>query len=970
MAFTFDGSKIKGNNIVFIYEECAYPGLRRAAGWVRDDIADVFGAKPIAVEYANFADTAAFYQYPVFFGTVGNSVILDKLADAGALDLFAIAHEREVYSFSVIDDLEYEGFHFESALVIAGSDKRGSIYGLLKLSEMLGVSPFTDWLDIKPQKLSQYTIGAGSSFVSKTPSVYYRGFFINDEWPAFGNFCTKRYGGFTAKMYEHVFELLLRLKGNYLWPAMWSSVFYDDGPGMASADLADELGVIMGTSHHEPCMRQGEEYSHVRGKDSIYGDAWDFVSNREGIIKFWEDSLEERSRLENVVTVGMRGEADTPILSSGSTLADNAALLRDVIATQNGIIHEKYQKDIMDIPRMLALYKEVEPFYYGDGKIPGIKGCSELDGVTLLLCDDNFGNLRRLPDEDERDHAGGFGMYYHFDYHGDPISYEWFNTSYLPKVWEQMTSAYDNGIRKMWIVNVGDIFTNEYPLAFFLDLAYDFDRWGTNNRASAREYTGEFVRRNIPHPDEKVQKEAADLLLGYTSVTYRRRTEAMNADVYAPFAFAESERQLGIMEDLEKTAQRLYRDEYSSSFAFYELVYLPLTAVLNVQKMWIYTGMNHAYARMGSTVANTLAGRISDCIREDRKLVDALHTIHKGKWYGMGLSEHIGFKYWCEEQCQYPIVHTFECANKPRLIVSIPSTGEYTEGGFWTGRELTLPDAIDPSSDGGYIELSTASAGRVSYSIESDDGFIKIEDHKRSVKCGKSRKVFALVDRSAIDPKEKDPAGTIRITSENNTIVIRVPVGIERLPEKTEKNTYTGIFNDDGSGYISIAAVNWSKKTDSKTGSFETVEGLGREGSSVKAYPQNVIFAPDDSPKVTYSFMIEKAGMYDISLYTTPVNPPYPDNLLLFTYSVNSKDAVTEDMIPEGYSVAAGNAAWSAGVLDNIRIKTITARFTEGINELTIGALYPGFVLEKIVITHEGEELPYSYLGPQESFHS
>ena len=970
MSFSFTTSKIKDNNIVFIYEECAFPGVLRIAGCVRDDIGKVFGAKPIGVEYKNYADTAAFYPNPVFFGTVGNSRILDKLAQQGSVDLFAIAGEREVYSISVVDDLEFEGFHFESALVIAGSDKRGTIYGLFKISEMLGVSPFTDWLDIKPETLSQYTFESGEPIVSKTPSVYYRGFFINDEWPAFGNFCMKRYGGFTAKMYEHVFELLLRLKGNYLWPAMWSSVFYDDGPGMASAYLADELGVIMGTSHHEPCMRQGEEYSHVRGEGSIYGDAWDFRANRDGIIKFWEDSLEERSALENVVTVGMRGEADTPILSSGSTLADNAALLRDVIATQNEIVREKYQKDIMDIPRMLALYKEVESFYYGDGKTPGIKGCSELDGVTLLLCDDNFGNLRRVPDADEREHAGGFGMYYHFDYHGDPISYEWFNTTYLPKVWEQMTSAYDNGIQKMWIVNVGDIFTNEYPLAFFLDLAYDFDRWGTGNRTSARQYTEEFVRRNIPHHDEKVQKEAADILLGYTAVTYRRRTEAMNADVYAPFSFAESERQLGIIEDLEKRAERLYKDEYSSSFAFYELVYLPLKAVMNVQKMWIYTGLNHAYARMGSTVANTLAGRIDDCIKEDRKLVEGLHRIHGEKWYAMGLSEHIGFKYWCEEQCQYPIVHTFECANKPRLIVSIPSTGEYTEGGFWTGRELTLPDALDPSSDGGYIELSTASSGRVSYVIESDDGFIKIEDHKRSVKCGKSRKVFISVDRSAIGGDDKNPSGTVRVTSENNTIVIRVPVGIKRLPDKTEKNTYTGVFFDDGSGYISIVAVNWSKKTDSKSGSFETVEGLAREGSSIKAYPQNVIFTQADSPKVTYSFMIARAGRYDISLYTSPANPPYPDNTLLFSYSVNSLDTITDDMIPEGYSVAAGNTAWSEGVLDNIRIKTITVQLSEGINELTIGALYPGFVLEKIVITREGETLPYSYLGPPESFHS
>src|SRR5690625_4978268 len=294
-------------------------------------------------------------------------------------------------------------------------------------------------------------------------------------------------------MYDHVFELVLRLKGNYFWPAMWSARFYDDGPGLANAELADELGVVMGASHHEPCLRYGEEYKYLRGKDSKYGDAWNFRTNREGITKFWEDGLKRGSEFESVITVGMRGEADTPIMGREATLRDNIELLQDVLKTQNRLIQENVNPNLSEVPRMFALYKEVEPFFYGDEQTRGLMHAKELEDVILMFCDDNHGNLRTLPTEEMRQHKGGFGMYYHFDYHGGPISYEWINSSYLPKVWEQMTMAYDFGIRDLWIVNVGDIATMEFPLSYFLDLAYDFEKWGTNAINTTEQYTKEWI---------------------------------------------------------------------------------------------------------------------------------------------------------------------------------------------------------------------------------------------------------------------------------------------------------------------------------------------------------------------------------------------------------------------------------------------------------------------------------------------
>lgn len=270
-----------------------------------------------------------------------------------------------------------------------------------------------------------------------------------------------------------------------------------DGPGLASAQLADEYGIVMGLSHHEPCLRHGEEYSKVRGQDSIYGDAWDFRTNRDGITRFWEDGLRRNGQFENVITMGMRGERDSVLLGDDASLEGNIALLKKVIHTQNELIRKNVCPDLHTVPRMLALYKEVEPFFYGSEDVPGLKEDRELEDVIFLLCDDNHGWLRTLPDEDMRRHPGGYGMYYHFDYHGSPVSYELTNSTWLPQVWEQMTAAYEYGIRRLWIVNVGDLAFQELPLSYFMDLAFDYDTWGISAPDAATGYIRSWIQRQF-----------------------------------------------------------------------------------------------------------------------------------------------------------------------------------------------------------------------------------------------------------------------------------------------------------------------------------------------------------------------------------------------------------------------------------------------------------------------------------------
>ncbi|MCQ2481944.1 MAG: glycosyl hydrolase 115 family protein [Clostridia bacterium] len=1004
MSFVITSGDIKCGKVAIVCDNSAMSGVKKIALTLINDIEALFGAKPSLIQVKTGKEQMPVK--PIVIGTVGNSALLDKLQKEYSVELNNIRGKREVYIIREID----------GKLIIAGSDKRGTIYGMFALSEMMGVSPLINWMDIKPTKIDKYVIKTNYEFVSKEPSVRFRGFFINDEWPAFGNFCKKRFGGFNCKVYEQVFELLLRLKGNYLWPAMWSAIFPDDGPGLESAILADELGVVMGASHHEPCLRQGEEYKYLRGKDSPYGDAWNFIKNRDGITRFWEDGLKRSGKFENVITVGMRGEADTAIMGKEATLEDNINLLRDVLKTQNSLIKKYVNEDLDSVPRMLALYKEVEPYFYGDDKTPGLMGDPELDGVTLMLCDDNYGNLRTLPTEEMRNHKGGYGMYYHFDYHGLPISFEWFNTSFLPKIWEQMTTAYDFGVRDLWIVNVGDIFSNEFPLSYFLNMAYDFEKWGTSNAESPKEYTRLFSEKNFRGKLSTSEiKNAADLIEGYTKITNCRRTEAMNDKIYAPAVFGECNDKLEEVNTLIKRceAQRdklLSKGNRDTEFAYYELLYLPLTANLNVQKMWLLTTLNHYYASIGSTYALTLADEVEKCIAKDKALVAELHKIKNGKWYGMGLSEHIGFKYWCEEECEYPIIHSMEPANKKRLIATIPGTNQHTEGGVWTGRVMTLGAFLNPDCSvcNNAVQLSTASAKPVEYTIESNCEYVTFSTgNKKNVMFAngkaapyKSETVKISIDRDRIEKNGSsltgDSAPVITIKSEDKKIDIRVPVICSEKSKSKDVNiykwcaegevnpgntvtgmpSYTRVLPEGArqGKYIAIEAENYSCKNDGKFEGFKVIENYGRTISGIKAYPQNInFFEAGSMPSVTYKVDLPKAGKYTLELHTNPSNPCVngkngQDAWISFGLTVNKGDLQIVKTIEEGFAVGDGNMLWQRGVLDNVRRTYAEVELKEGINTLTIHAVSPNFVLTKLIIYQEGTEINQSYLGPKETY--
>lgn len=954
-------------------EQSAFPGVIRVTEKVAHDVELVSGKKPQILVEKEIPETleSSGEDWTIIAATKGKSSFLKKLEEAGSAELKELEQKRECYAWIFP---EIKNRTKSNLLVIAGSDKRGTIYGLFHLSEMLGVSPFVDWCGLMPPKQEKIELREDMACISKEPSVRYRGFFINDEWPAFGNWCNHNFGGFNAKAYDHVFELLLRLKGNYLWPAMWSARFADDGPDLLNAELADEYGIIMGMSHHEPCLRQGEEYKYLRGKNSVYGDAWNFRTNREGITKFWEDGLKRSGKFENVITVGMRGEADTAIMGKNATLEDNIQLLRDVLKTQKKLIQERVNPDLTKVPRMIALYKEVEEFFYGNEKTKGLMGAEELEDVILMLCDDNYGNLRTLPTEEMRKHAGGYGMYYHLDYHGWPVSYEWINSSYLPKIWEQMSMAYDFGVRELWMVNVGDIATQEFPLSFFLDMAYDFDRWGSRALNCTQEYTRKWVRQQFGSVEEETQDTIADILEQYTKIIHRRRPEALNPETYHPVQEKESSRIFEEEEQLLKKLQDVYetieKTNPQNLSAFISLVYYPAFGTMNLVKMQILAGWNHYYANLGAVCANDYGDEVERCMEQDRKAVEMYHQMDQGRWYGMGMSQHIGFTHWNEDECRNPVVMRVIPLKKRSILVAADGTAQHAEGSPWLDNTMKLKDFLNPDCTRASVTLYSRSDLKAEYKVLKKPGWLSVEPMEGWLDGVSQKKVrlnLTLIKQRLPETNQDTIQDSLEIATPEGKCEITVPVYTGNLQDK--KNVFV-----DTMGYLSIEAAHYVNSVPGnykdRQVKFENLQGYGKTNSAMKAFPSDACTVPgQDAPYLEYQFVLEESGTYEAEFYMQPSNPVTRENQLLYAVRINEEMTETVNAVEKDYQVGDQAEKWAEGVLSQIRRQTVSIKCRAGFNTLRVYHVTPGFVLEKIVIYPMGEKPEESYLGPAETYH-
>ena len=629
---------LNANNRVEIYmdtNDCK--GVSYAAHALLKDIKSVSGATATLTSDAGFQKKADTARPAILVGTIGHSAAIDQLVKQKRINGNLLKGKREKFIITLID----------GQLVIAGSDRRGTIYGIYELSQQMGVSPWYDWADVPVEHHDSIFVNKGI-YTDGEPAVRYRGIFLNDEAPCLTSWVKNTYGtGYgDHRFYQRVFELVLRLRGNMMWPAMWGWAFYADDP--ENEKTADEMGVVMSTYHHEPMARNHQEYARNR---KGWGP-WNYQKNKTNLQKFFREGIERMKGTEQIVTIGMRGDGDEAMSEEADT-----KLMTNIINDQRKIIADVTGRKASETPQVWALYKEVLDYYDKGMKVP--------DDVTLLLCDDNWGNVRRVPNAKERKHKGGWGLYYHVDYVGAPRNSKMLNVTPVQNPWEQLTLAYENGIDRLWILNVGDLKPMEYPISQFMDMAWNPRKYDVNN---ITRHTRDWCAQQF---GESQADEAARILNLICKYNGRCTPEMLDKNTYS-LENGEWQEVVNQYLQLEADALRQYNSLPAAYHdAYRQIILFPIELMSNLHQMYFAQAQNHALYKQGNPKANVWADECERLFKRDSLICDYYnHKMAGGKWNGMMTQKHIGYKSWNDDFEKDTCPELFRVTSKDGVIIS------------------------------------------------------------------------------------------------------------------------------------------------------------------------------------------------------------------------------------------------------------------------------------------------------------
>ncbi|MGY2078805.1 glycosyl hydrolase 115 family protein [Modestobacter sp. SYSU DS0657] len=984
---------VPGRAATLVVDPGEFEGVQRAVGDLAEDIAQVTGQTPKVVTGAVPAEREV-----VIVGTIGHSPLVDSLVAAGKVDVSGIAGEWETSLQQVVED-PMPGV--EQALVIAGSDQRGTIYGAYDVSRGIGVSPWQFWNDVVPRHRETVYVLPGRH-TQGTPDVKYRGFFINDENPQLGRWAPRFFGpgkaegfpnGFNAEFYGQVFETMLRLKANYLWPAVWGRAFAEDDP--ANHETASRYGVVMGTSHEAPMMRGIEEWNRhavpaqrdaagniVEPGSDPYGGTgeWSFRRNRAAIEAYWREGIQRMvdQGFEGVVTIGMRGNGDVALPDG-----EGIDLMQEIIATQRRIIEEVTGKPADQTPQVWTLYKEVQRYWDEGLRAP--------EDVTVIMTDDNWGNMRKLPQPSDA-RPGGFGLYYHFDYVGDGRNYKWVDTTPLPNLWEQLEQSASAGISDLWVTNVGDLKGNEVPTQFFLDYAWDTQRWGLDQ---LHEWERRFAAENF---GPTFAEDIAEVLHQYGVLQSRRKPELLNRaisldetkdlrtdpsavlydDEGNPFsltAYREMDRVTADWQELAAQADRLSKRVLPAQRdTFFQLVGYPVQATANVYELRNAQFTNLLYAEQGRAATNRLADEAEAHFAEDQAMADRYNTeIADGKWEGFQTQPHIGYgdveRYGPNAGWQQPEENHEALPDEiyPALQrIEVPAVAEM--GVAIEGSEQSWPASSAPAvlpvysryagTPAPYVEVFNKGTQAFEYTITPGVPWVHL-DKPRGRVTDQVRAELIVEWGRAPQGRTEVP---LTITGPDGAQVV-----VTAVIEKPDVRGAQGFV--EGGGYVSMNAEHYSRAVETNGVTWTTIPDIGRDSDGVKPYPLRTPRQTPggDSPHLAYEMHLTTTGPVDVTAYLSPRNDVLPPEGLQYAISIDDAPPQVVDIIAEtGANDTTMNRQWQRNTSDNVnRTTTQHVIETPGHHVLKFWMVDPTVVLQKLVVD-TGGELP-SYLGPPES---
>ncbi len=901
--------------------------VKKSADFLSDDIEKVSGKRPVVSTTDDFE-----VGNIIIIATVGKNPLIKKLVAEKKLNIDELKDKWERFIIKTIDN-PFAGV--KQALVIVGSDRRGTAYGVFTLSEKMGVSPWYWWADVPVEKHDEIYL-QNCNYTSNSPAVKYRGIFINDESPAFRKWAKEKFGGINHKCYEKIFELLLRNKANFMWPSMWlPTMFYVDDP--LNPKTADEYGIVMSTSHHEPMTRAHNEWGLYNGGE------WNYNTNKEKLQKFWRGGFERVGNFETVVTVGMRGDGDDGM--SEETAVD---LLKTIIKDQRKIISDVTGKPANETPQLWAIYKEVQDYYD--------KGMLVDDDITVLFSDDNWGNIRYLPKKTELSSSSKYGMYYHFDYVGAPISYRWLNVTQIERVWEQMKLTYEHGVKEIWIANVGDIKPMELPISFFFDYAWN------PNAIQAKDLPNYYVNWAKQQFGSGHANEIAEMLSLYTKYNARRTPEMLTAETYSVENYREADRVVEEYTQLLKKSTSVYEqlsEQYKT--AYYQLVQSPIEMCANLNEMYVAAGKNRYYGIRGAASANYYADKVKELFEKDVQLTQKYHELEGGKWNHMMSQTHIGYTYWNHPPLNMMPAVSYVQVPKPAELGyfieydATPRWGWLDVEADWSfSQEMPVFNPVNNQNY--YIDIINRGQEELNYTIKGKEDWIKLSLESGTIRY--NEKVYVSIDWDKAPKGEIE--GEILISGAGKEYTVQVPI-------LNKPFTVFGFIENEGA--IAFEACHFTKKIDTKDIHWTVVPNLGRTSSSLIIEPvsaeRQVIM--ENSPRVEYEFTTFSSGDFKVETYLSPTQDYKKQGGLKYAITIdNEKPQIINmnegEIIPD-YKYADW---WMKSVGDHIKTKVSKHKVDiPGKHVLKIWMVDPGIVFQRFVINTGG--LKPSYLGPVES---
>ena len=928
----------------FLVETSTPPAVLRASHDLAQDIARVTGKTPAIATTATPAATANL----LIIGTLGQSPLLDQLAAAGKLATNGLTGQWESYVLQLVDH-PLPGV--DRALVIAGSDRRGTIFGIYELSARIGVSPWYWWADVPVTHRDSVAL-RGDRFQQGPPAVKYRGIFLNDEdWglrPWAAKTLEPENGNIGPKTYAHLFELLLRLHANYLWPAMHPGTrAFNYFP--ANKKIADAYGIVMGSSHCEQMLCDNvSEWDEQK-----YGD-YNYVTNPSGVLKYWAQRVHDNGAYENIYTVGMRGIHDGG-MPGGGTTREKAARLHDIIAHQRDLLAQGVNPNVARVPQIFCPYKEVLELYRLAPNIP--------DDITLVWPDDNYGYVRQFSNLAERARSGGGGVYYHISYWGAPYDYLWLDTTAPALIAEEMTKAYAYGANRVWVLNVGDLKPGEIGAEFFLNLGWNPSAWNGANTDEllTRQFTRDFGPELAP--------EMVSILDEYYRLNFARKPEHMGLDPKnrflqaSPFSATlngdETLRRVIAWRTLvNRVANLLPRVPAPARDAYFEFIGYPVrTACAANVKALAIANFNAAQAqgRLINSEWSQIAGQAQAKIDALTKAYN--ETLAGGKWRGMMSAQPRKLATFNPPSLPPPPGYPW-CPARLGVVVEGNPTAHFASN---TNTPCpALPEFTYPLAPAAFVDVFNAGTAPMKWSVESDEPWI----HFTPASGTADARVQVTIDWAQA-PQTGEAHGILHVFTPGQNHLIPVNI-FHAAPTDIVANTD---FIESANRVI-LQATHVSQAIPGRDAQWRAIPGLGYNGAAMSVFPVTTAVRTEpakiiaESPCLTYRLWLRHPGDWSVTLRTLPtfsVETGKPQR-----YAIAFDDAPPQ-IVALPASLGENDPTWQENVLRNAALTTSHHQIAQpGAHTLKIWMVDPGLVLDAIAAENHPTQ-PLGYTWPDET---